>query len=159
MLGDDLLQGGAGDDSAHGGDGADSLSGGAGDDALHGNLGNDRLDGGAGADTLFGGWGDDTIRAGAADVVTGGEGRDVIMLDGQGIAGEAAEIMDFQPGEDSLLILYDDTLGAVPGVEIVSVAGQVHHVLVDGALCASLTGPGAPGLEDIALVAQSRIAP
>jgi choice-of-anchor C domain-containing protein len=57
--------------------GNDVLNGGAGNDQLFGNGGNDTLNGGAGNDSLFGGAGDDTLRGGAgSDRLDGGAGTD-----------------------------------------------------------------------------------
>src|SRR6056297_138615 len=61
--------------------GNDVLDGGDGDDELLGGVGNDTLTGGEGADSLDGGAGDDDIVAGAGDVVQGGAGDDVIIID------------------------------------------------------------------------------
>ena len=80
-------------EAAIGGDGNDVLAagnalgvrldGGAGNDSLQGGAGNDILVGGAGADSLFGGAGDDTLYIDADDlVVSGGSGRDRIVVDG-----------------------------------------------------------------------------
>lgn len=58
--GDDVLNGGAGNDRLYGFAGNDELNGNAGNDTLVGGDGNDRLDGGTGIDRLIGGAGDDT---------------------------------------------------------------------------------------------------
>ena len=74
-----------------------SLHGGAGDDVLGGGSGNDRLYGGDGADALAGGAGDDVIVAlagGAADVSTGGPGRDSFWLDAARGADPVADASD-----------------------------------------------------------------
>ena len=57
--GDNILNGGAEDDTIDGQAGNDELYGGGGQDLLLGGAGNDRLDGGTGADTMMGGAGDD----------------------------------------------------------------------------------------------------
>lgn len=80
--GNDSLYGGGGNDTLHGDEGDDYLSGGDGDDTLNGNAGNDYLDGGDGNDTLNGGAGDDVIRGGAGDdTITGGGGNDILVYD------------------------------------------------------------------------------
>lgn len=134
--GNDTLYGDAGDDVLHGSDGDDVIHGGDGDDTLHGDLGDDTLIGGAGADVLFGGWGndvlsgilhdpigkddnasdflnggggDDSIVAGAGDIVTGGDGADEIVLGSWIIGSEAAQILDFEAEEDSLVLVWDDS--------------------------------------------------
>lgn len=71
--GDDVLSGGAGNDTVHGGSGNDRLFGGAGNDWMVGFTGDDTLYGGAGNDTLIGWFG--------ADVMDGGEGSDLYMVD------------------------------------------------------------------------------
>lgn len=64
----DLIGGGAGDDT---------LTGGYGNDTLAGEDGNDRLYGGVGSDTLTGGAGDDTLAGGTqGDALDGGTGMD-----------------------------------------------------------------------------------
>ncbi|MBR9766614.1 MAG: calcium-binding protein, partial [Rhodobacteraceae bacterium] len=176
------LSGGAGDDLLHGGDGGDHLQGGSGDDAASGGMGADRLEGGLGADTLFGasgddwisglvsslrdgsdldegdylngGSGEDTILAGASDTVTGGEGDDRIIL-GDWIASDeaAAQILDFAPGEDLLVISYADD-GPEPEISF-EVTGEVTRVFADGTCVATLSGADAISVEDIALLPQS----
>jgi Ca2+-binding RTX toxin-like protein len=59
-LGDDVLNGGEGNDFLDAGTDNDTLLGGLGFDGLSGGNGNDLLDGGAGYDSMFGGQGDDT---------------------------------------------------------------------------------------------------
>jgi Ca2+-binding RTX toxin-like protein len=80
--GDDIIDGGAGNDRIFGQGGADILSGGEGDDVLWGDrvndslndpfyskgpFGNDQLEGGAGNDVLIGNEGNDAIRGGSGD--------------------------------------------------------------------------------------------
>ena len=87
--GDDILIGGAGDNSFAGLGGNDQIDGGAGADAIEGNAGddqiwggteNDQLDGGAGQDSIHGDEGNDTLTAtgGTGDWLMGGEGQDVL---------------------------------------------------------------------------------
>jgi len=61
--------------------GDDVIDGGAGDDIIYGQGGNDTIDGGTGADELYGGEGDDTFTIGAGDQAYGGDGDDVFTLD------------------------------------------------------------------------------
>jgi hypothetical protein len=76
---DDVLSGGAGNDTLRGNDGNDRLYGEAGSDEIRGDAGNDALDGGADADRLFGDAGTDTLNGGAAsDFLDGGAGIDYI---------------------------------------------------------------------------------
>jgi Ca2+-binding RTX toxin-like protein len=60
LWGNDVLTGGAGDDTLKGDEGNDRLTGGAGFDHLNGGTGNDILNGGAGQDYMNGGTGNDT---------------------------------------------------------------------------------------------------
>jgi len=144
----DVLRGGAGNDALTGSGGQDLLSGEADNDALQGSLGDDTLDGGHGEDSLFGGWGtdlingiesdsstdtdapedsrdflnggggNDTIFAGNDDIVTAGSGEDLIVV-GDWIEGDrAAEVMDFDPQEDSLLLVWDDTASAAEAPDV-----------------------------------------
>lgn len=180
-MGDDTLLGGSGDDSLVGGQGEDMLAGGTGADALHGYHGDDTLEGGRGADTLFGGIGDDllfgtgpegsddgqqdflnggagddTIHAGATDVITGGDGADQILFDTEGMGGGAIEVMDFEPGSDSLVLLHAAD-GCEPDVEIERDAenAELYRVLVDGEVAAELNSAAPVNLSDIMLVAQA----
>ena len=96
----DVLNGGAFDDSLVGLGGNDTLVGNAGHDRLLGGDGNDSLDAGAGNDVLLGGAGSDTMSGGAGDdivydsdganLVSGGDGNDTITTTGaaQGDAGD-----------------------------------------------------------------------
>ena len=78
-IGDDVLQGGLGNDYLAGAAGDDTVSGGAGDDYLWGQAGNDQLSGGAGADTLYGNEGNDTLTGGDGDdLLQGGAGNDTL---------------------------------------------------------------------------------
>lgn len=78
---------GSGRDLFLGGDGAEVVDGGLGRDVIEGGGGGDRLDGGGG---LF-------------DRLTGGEGADVFVFDGQGDGRrDVARITDFEAGLDAL---------------------------------------------------------
>lgn len=86
--GDDVVDGGKGNDKIHGGNGDDVLSGGRGNDKLHGDKGNDSLTGGSGSDQLMGGSGNDVLvyamaEAGRrdSDRYDGGNGRDTLRLE------------------------------------------------------------------------------
>lgn len=186
QLGDDTLDGGAGHDSLHGGPGNDSLLGGAGDDALHGGLDDDWLDGGAGNDTLFGGAGNDlligwtaqeqgqdlgradidflnggdgadTIIAGDGDIVTSGRGADLLAM-GHWIT-DPVQVVDFDPAEDSLIVVYDDSAPTDPIVELRpddSGSDQIALYL-DGIQIASLAAASGVSLDNIALLGQSQM--
>ncbi len=171
-MGADLVQGGDGNDALHGGHGGDTLIGGLGEDTLFGGYGNDLISGLTAqvaqdgsiaegdidtADYLNGGDGADTIFAGNNDIVTAGAGADQIILGDWIVEGEEAELMDFEPGEDSLLVIFDDAAGDAPDVEIVSVGGIVHHVVVGGTLYASVTCPGEVSVDDVIVIGQSAL--
>ncbi|MEM9059163.1 MAG: Hint domain-containing protein [Pseudomonadota bacterium] len=100
--GDDLLYGGAGDDSALGG---------GGNDTIYGDEGQDTLDGGEGADTLFGGEGEDTLDGGeGADTLFGGEGNDR-LLGSEGAAvlngGAGLDTVDYSNSESGVTVDLD----------------------------------------------------
>ena len=108
-LGDDLIDGGAGDDyiwgddfrdgdsgdmntglmwghdTLYGGDGVDKVYGGHGDDYIFGGMGDDYLYGHSGEDTIWGEDGVDTIYTGSGwDTVFGGAGCDTIYSEDGG---------------------------------------------------------------------------
>ena len=180
--GDDILLGGDGNDSLHGGPGQDNLSGGAGDDALHGGLDNDTLSGGAGADTLFGGAGDDlligvqdtdqplsdvdflnggdgadTIIAGNGDIVTAGRGPDLLTL-GHWIT-DPVQLVDFDPSEDSLIVVYDDSTGQDPVIDMRLDESDADRIslYLDGVQIATLAASGGVALDEIAIIGQSQL--
>ncbi|MBE1291038.1 MAG: type I secretion protein [Rhodobacteraceae bacterium] len=79
---DDLLLGGAGNDTLEGSAGHDTLDGGDASDLLNGGTGSDVLFGSAGADTLSGGSQDDVLSGGTGDdVLRGGTGDDDLSGD------------------------------------------------------------------------------
>jgi Ca2+-binding RTX toxin-like protein len=64
--------------------GDDVLDGGSGNDLIYGEAGNDSLTGGTGSDQLYGGDGNDTLRLGVdanADLAYGGDGNDTILTE------------------------------------------------------------------------------
>jgi len=181
--GADAAHGGLGDDTLTGGRGADTLFGGWGDDLISGLapaedvydddlLEGDFLGGQGDADPLVqglrsgaadgdpgdylnGGGGDDTIIAGGGDIVTAGDGADDILVGAGG--SEPAEIVDFETGSDSLLIVWDDAEGPEPEVELVAEADGQWRIVADGV---SLVrgGPGTtPALSDIRLIGASEV--
>jgi Ca2+-binding RTX toxin-like protein len=100
--GNDLLNGGAGDDDLSGGNGDDILTAGAGNDTLSGGNGNDILNGDAGNDSLSGGNGDDVMDGGAGnDDLSGGNGDD-ILIGGTGhdvmTGGNGSDLFVFEAG-------------------------------------------------------------
>ncbi len=107
----DVIIGGAGDDTVYGGLGNDILYGDI-VDYPYGSIapaGNDRLDAGAGDDTVYGGLGDDVIRGGTGDDVLYGDvdGRDApfgnaILGDDLIIAGDGDDEVYGAGGDDTL---------------------------------------------------------
>lgn len=90
------LAGGSGDDGLFGNGGNDTLLGGSGSDWLIGGLGNDVMNGEAGDDVIFGyvngpGIGHNNFKGeiydfyatGGVDTIDGGDGSDILVLDGQ----------------------------------------------------------------------------
>jgi hypothetical protein len=79
--GDDRVQGGAGRDVIRGGSGNDYLDGGADVDKIYGDDGNDTLIGGDGNDYLFGMNGNDVLEGGPGnDYLHGGNGSDTFVF-------------------------------------------------------------------------------
>lgn len=184
--GNDTLHGGAGGDELQGGLGDDWLSGGDGDDALHGREGDDTLLGRDGSDTLMGGDGDDllsglddgdapavdylnghdgddTLVVGRGDVATGGAGADLIMLGewlqapAGGVDPGAVQLMDFDPAEDQIVILYDDSSAGAPQVELRASADDPDRteILIDGVVVSLLATADAPDVSDLVLIGEA----
>ncbi|WP_282119563.1 calcium-binding protein [Ruegeria atlantica] len=173
-FGDDRLDGGDGDDDLYGGQDNDTLTGGAGADALHGGYGDDELAGGAGEDVLFGGDGDDVltgedgenedsvdflnggagddiIAAHSGDIVTGGEGADSIHLNPED-DDDAVKVMDFEPGQDKLLISWEGEEDPEINIETDTENENLTRVMVDGQDVAQLLGAKGLTLDDIQLI-------
>ncbi|MBO6899570.1 MAG: type I secretion protein, partial [Shimia sp.] len=100
---DDVLTGGAGNDSLRGDRGNDVLSGGDGRDYLSGASGNDTLDGGAASDRLYLGAG--------SDVASGGSGADTFIFRSDDLDGSQDSILDFSTTEGDRLDLRRLDLG------------------------------------------------
>ena len=168
FAGNDSLSGDAGDDTLDGGSGADRVEGGAGSDTLYARGGVDALFGGAGddlldgrsdddadpstfsADRLDGGDGDDTLLGDGNELMIGGEGADDFTV----FAGaqQTAEIADFQPGQDRIVVRYDPAQG-VPYAEIEpDEAGQNFFINVNGAYLARIQGEFGINGSDIVVV-------
>ena len=78
--GEDLIEGGPGDDDIWGGDDADTLNGGDGADEIRGGAGADEINGSDGNDEIFGDGGADDIDGGIGDDdIFGGDGDDIIL--------------------------------------------------------------------------------
>ncbi len=123
--GDDDLEGTAGGDVIFGEGGADTLSGGEGNDSLFSGSGLVHYSGsynhypgdltmvGDDGDVLFGGRGDDHLWIGPGTTATGGEGADGFhaFTNVYDARTPAAEITDFDPIEDKLMIDFPVTVG------------------------------------------------
>jgi len=166
QFGNDLLRGGFGNDSLGGGPGRDRIEAGAGNDTADGGDGRDLIRGGGGADDLSGGKGDDTLWGGdpqgtddhARDFLNGGAGRDELHLGGGdfGNGGEgadiyilddhdtdlgAAQITDWHPAEDSLVVLYDPAVHPAPALDVVTEHGSPDAtIMLDGMPVAHVAG-------------------
>ncbi len=91
-----ILLGGKGNDILNGGDGNDILKGKKGNDVLNGGYGNDLLKGGKGKDTLSGDEGDDVLKGGKGkDILDGGAGDDSLY------GGKGADVFVFDAGDGS----------------------------------------------------------
>jgi Ca2+-binding RTX toxin-like protein len=103
-FGNDQLFGEDGDDGLHGGYGVDYIVGGAGNDSLYGE---------GDADALYGGDGDDTLDAGegfVTDILVGGAGNDLLIgRYGTDRAGDY-DLMDGGAGDDIYLVDTPDDL-------------------------------------------------
>ena len=159
--GDDTLNGGLGNDVLRGGLGDDQLFGGWGDDTLTGiddapdtgaegqdddEISNDDWDMASVMDFLNGGAGADVIAVGDGDVVTAGEGSDKIIL-GDWLSGShQAEILDFAPDEDTLMVIYDDLGGTEPDIGLSEdpLDDAIMRVMLNGVAIAAVNN--APGL-------------
>jgi Ca2+-binding RTX toxin-like protein len=115
--GDDCASMGLGNDVAHLGPGSDEAAGGAGADHLYGGPGNDVLVPGLGPDHVEGGDGDDLLRDErgdvAADVLSGGEGHDVIRA-----VDFSADRVECGPGYDVAIVDAADTVAECDRVEV-----------------------------------------
>jgi len=91
------------------GDAASTIDGGAGNDIITGGTGNDTLTGGAGNDTITTNTGNDSVTAGAGndtvntdgaltalDVISGGEGTDILAIDAAATASTSAGVSGFE---------------------------------------------------------------
>jgi len=125
------------------GSGNDVAVGGNEVDILMANAGDDNIMGAAGTDFVFGGLGDDIVRGGEGDdVVVGNEGSDV-FVSGEGsdiyeffadqfVGGDQDTILDFEEGEDALVIVGSTDTNYDPLTGLLSVDGAVVASLDTG---------------------------
>ena len=178
-FGNDRLNGSANDDSLIGGDGEDTLTGGrdndevqggTGSDLMAGGRGEDTVDGGDGADTIWGegpssgddhtmdflngGTGDDLIRVGSGDYASGGDGADQFVLDDIHQGDPVAQITDYNPHEDSLVVLYDPSQHPNPELSLDVPSGSSDAtVMLDGVAVANVQGGAGLSISDFILKA------
>jgi Ca2+-binding RTX toxin-like protein len=164
--GNDTLDGGEGDDSLTGGQGDDAIAAGTGNDTVDAGDGNDSVTGGAGSDDLSGGGGDDTLwggepgagddhatdylnggagrdemHVGAGDYANGGEGADTYVLEDHPADQQAAQITDWHPEEDSLVVVYDPAAHPDPTLDVVTEQGSPDATItLDGVPIAHVAG-------------------
>lgn len=174
-MGDDTLTGGAGQDTLIGGEGEDALAGGEGNDWLAAGEGDDRLDGGAGSDVLDGGagndWlsglegaaddveadylnggvGNDQLILGAGDFGLGDEGADDFVLQEWSLDGDVAEIADYDPTLDRIIVVYDPAAHPDPVLTLEPGGdGDSTTLMLDGIPVALVKG-GALSIGDVGL--------
>ncbi len=147
--GNDTLDGRNGDDELHGGSGDDLLVGGNHDDTLFGGSDDDLLQGGNQADRLYGGTGNDELYGenqddllfggGGADELYGGDDVDTLYGDG------GSDWLDGGSGSDSLMggadddvLVWDDTDQLIDGGdgndELLVLAGDLDLTSFGGTL-------------------------
>jgi Ca2+-binding RTX toxin-like protein len=163
----DTLIGGTGNDLVEGGSGNDWLAGGIGDDTLDGGQGSDVLDGGAGDDWLSGlhgtvddfetdylnaDAGNDTLVLGSGDLATGGDGDDTFVLHDWLSENNLAQISDYDPGQDNLVIVYDPAVHHSPTITVEpDPQSGTQKIYLDGRQLAVVSG-GQLNAGDIRLV-------
>lgn len=169
QAGDDTLMGGSGDDTLFAGAGNDWLSGGHGNDVLHVGEGSDTLDGGEGDDTLFGaingvagaggnylngGMGNDMLLVGSGDIASGEAGSDSFVL-GDWMDGAIAQILDFDPAEDEIVVVFDPSMTSDPVLTLQTGDSPEHlTILLDGVPLAQVANAGGLDVSSIRLVAE-----
>jgi Ca2+-binding RTX toxin-like protein len=141
--GDDSLYGGMGRDWLAGGAGNDVLSGGGSQDTLDGGAGNDTLRGGAAADMLNGGEGDDVISLGVGDIAMGGDGADTFQLQDFGPGLPVAEITDYDPDQDQIVVVYDAAQHTAPELSTAAIDGSEDVTLLLDGVAVALIRSGA----------------
>ncbi|WP_052249384.1 calcium-binding protein [Tateyamaria sp. ANG-S1] len=144
-LGQDSLDGGLGFDTLNGGPGADTLSGGPDADTVRGGSGNDLImesdDGAPGVNTdlLFGQNGHDTISGSSLDIISGGQGNDVLTVDNVSDETPALEISG-DGGDD---VIVGPALSVEGGSGDDLIAGGVNQASGDDGNDTIVGGPNA----------------
>ncbi len=130
--------------------GNDRIRGLGGDDSIDGGAGDDLVDGGSGRDTLQGGAGNDTLDAGILpleDVLDGGSGSDVAVLDYQSVVnlatGQSVRVLAvFSTGTWGTVIDGIAGVSATNFERIEITSGDAADSLVGGAGADTLTSLG-----------------
>lgn len=117
-------------DVAVGGDEVDIISAAAGDDNIMGAEGTDFMFGGMGDDIVRGGQGDDVVVGNeGSDLLISGEGSDIYeFFADQFVEGDTDVILDFEIGQDAIVVVgstdvaYNDQTGlvSVDGMDVAS---------------------------------------
>ena len=161
-LADEVISGSDGADQINGYGGADTIDGGAGEDTLFGGWGDDLLDGRedgvAEQDFLNGGGGADNLVAGGEDIVTTGMGADNVFIGDWIMPGEEAQVHDFDPLEDRLIIVFDDQANASePEITIArdGLDPDVSHILMNGEMIAAVHSEPSMSINDLMIMTQS----
>lgn len=144
IIGNDLLNGEAGNDTIFAGKGNDKIFGGEGNDTLNGESGNDKILGGTGDDTVNGGDdrdyiygedGHDTLNGdGGSDIIRGGNGNDIIH------GGNGFDRLFGQDGNDTIIGGHgNDRIYGESGDDIIS-GGEGQDFLYGGSGSDTLSG-------------------
>ena len=97
--------------------------------------------------------GDDRILVGAGDYASGGLGDDEFILQEWMNESQVAQVMDYDPGHDQLVIVYDAAVHTDPVLTIEpNASGGGQSVFIDGSKVAVVYG-GQVSLSDIRLSA------
>jgi len=131
----DKIDTGPGNDNISGMGGNDFIEAGEGNDLVSGGAGNDKIKGGPGDDYIMGNEGNDTVTDGPGnDYITLGPGDDILVYyldENKGYH----DIADGGAGDDTLIIVSDDTLDDLMKNQIIKyyeqqniVGAEVGHV-------------------------------
>lgn len=135
----DVLWGASGTNRIDGGGGDDSIVGLLGDDRLFGDAGNDFLDGSPGNDQLTGGDGSDIFRF-EGDVTPSTGGHDLVL--------------DYTPGQDSLLFDYSNTAPVWQPYSYATANDSLIGIYDNGASSVVVVGVTDPSQLTVAVTAQ-----
>ena len=104
------------------------------------------------ADVLNGGDGTDRMILGAGDIAMGGDGSDQFELHDHALGLPVAEIVDYDPDTDDLVVVYDADQHLAPELTSAPVAGSDDVTLMlDGVAVALIRNAGALDLSQITL--------